>query len=159
MRKSVVILGIAVVLGAAALVIVSSPFGVSVGGIEVGGTERKWLAERTIDFLEDIQFKDFQRASTYHLDKTQKERNIPELIRRIFQIKHEVLDIKDYKILDVDLDRSTSRARVRALVHYHVLGDQSTRDHLEAMREVEMLFYWFRQTDGTWTMELESSLR
>jgi hypothetical protein len=159
MRKSFILLGIAVVLGAGALYIVASPTAISVGGVELGGGERTWLADRSIDFLEDLQFKDFKKASTYHLEKTQKERNIPEMIRTKFGIKHEVLDITDYKVLEVDLDRAAARARVRTLLHFHILGDSVIRDHKSSSRELEMILYWFKQEDGTWAMELENSLR
>jgi hypothetical protein len=159
MKKWLLLTLFVVAAAGAALYIVQSPRGVSIGGVELGGGERAWLADRTVDFLEDIQFKDFKTASTYHLAKTQKERDIPEMIRSVFLVKHEVLDIQEYKILEVDLDRAKSRARVRALIHFRTLGDQTVRDRPDARRNTEMLFYWFRQPDGTWIMELESSLR
>jgi hypothetical protein len=159
MKKWTIATAAAVVLGGAGLYVVSSPRGVSVLGVDVGGQERGWLSERSVDFIEDLQFKDFKRASTYHLAKTQAARNIPELIQRVFVVKHEVLDITDYKVLEVDLDRAKTRARVRMNVKYRVLGDQSFRDDPNLRRDVELMLYWFRGEDGAWTMELESSLR
>jgi hypothetical protein len=44
-------------------------------------------------------------------------------------------------------------------VRYRVIGDQTTVDDPASRRRLEMMLYWFRGTDGTWTMELESSLR
>ena len=87
--------------------------------------------------ITDRKFKDFEKASTYHLAETQKKRDIPTMIRRIFGIKHELLDIQDYKILDVDLDRSGARARVKVLVNYHVLGDESSRDSTSAFKSLD----------------------
>ena len=159
MQKSLIILVIVLALGGGALWFFSQPRGVSFGGVDFGGHERAWLAERSVDFFEDIQFKDFKKASTYHLDETQKARDIPELIRQRFGIKHEVLDITQYKVLDVDLDRSKERARVRMLVMFRVLGDKLTRNDKEGTRDTELLLYWFRKKDGKWHMELESSLR
>jgi hypothetical protein len=147
------------VLAGAGLWFVSSPLGVSVGGVELGGTERDWLRERSIDFLEDLQFKDFKKASTYHLPETQKERDIPAMIRHIFLVRHEQLDIVSYEVREVDLDRSKSRARVRMQVRFRILGDKTVVDNPQSLREIEMILYWFRQQDGSWAMELESSLR
>jgi hypothetical protein len=154
MKKTLLILPAVVLAGGAALWLLSEP-----GGLQIVGGDKSFLADRTVDFLEDIKFKDFKKAATYHLEKTQKERDIPTTIQRIFAIKHEVLDIQHYKILDVDLDRSQMRARVRAHVFYRVLGDKQLRDDADAMRDLIMLFYWFKQDDGSWAMELESSLR
>lgn len=159
MRKSLIILLVVLAAGAGVLLYLSNPRGISLGGIEIGGSERSWLADRSLDFLEDLQFKDFDSASTYHLDETKQKRDIPELIRSRFGIKHEVLDITGYEVTEVDLDRSKTRARVRLMVHFRVLGDRAVRDNAEAQRDLEMLLYWFRQPNGQWTMELESSLR
>lgn len=159
MKKSVIVLLVTFALAGGLLFVVASPGGVSIGGIDLGGAERAYLRDRTIDFLEDIKFKDFAKASTYHLPETQKERDIPELIRRVFAIRHELLDIQRYEILDVELDRAKSRARVRALVYFRVLGDKQTRESESSHKDVEMIFYWFEQADGAWVMELESSLR
>ena len=155
------IAGFLVLAIAAGLGVFVAEFGVSVGGVDVGGSERRWLAERTYDFLEDIQFKDFDRASTYHLKATQTERDIPALIQRVFQIRHETLDIVKFKILEVDLDRSKSRCRVRTSIWYRVLGDSVVTDNSESRRQAELLFYWFRDSKTnppSWTMELSSSL-
>lgn len=159
MKKSVIVLLITILLAGGLLYVVASPGGISIGGIDLGGADRAFLRDRTIDFLEDIKFKDFQKASTYHLPETQKERDIPEMIRRVFAVRHELLDIQRYEILDVELDRAKSRARVRSLVYFRVLGDKQTRESERSHRDVEMMFYWFKQSDGSWVMELESSLR
>jgi hypothetical protein len=141
------------------LALLATPGGVSVAGIDFGGTDRGWLADRSTDFLEDLKFKDFKAASTFHLPETQKARDIPDLIRRVFVVRHELLDIQRYKVIDVDLDRSRSRARVRTEVTYRVLGDVTNAPDPNLTRKLEVLLYWFKQSNGTWAMELESSLR
>jgi hypothetical protein len=151
--------GGALVAVAAAWLFGADPRGISLGGVELGGEERAWLADRSVDFMEDLQFKDFNKAATYHLEATQKARDVPALIRRIFRIPPELLDIQSYKVLEVDLDRSKTRARVRMLTYYHSLGDETGRDQPDSNRSVEVLLYWFRGADQKWTMELESSLR
>ena len=118
--------------------------GVSVGTIDIGGGERRWLEARTYDFVEDLQFKDFDKASTYHLKSTQKERDIPALIQRAFHVKHEMLDILRWEILEVDLDRSKARGRVRVKIWYRILGGKVITKDERSRRELELLFYWFR---------------
>lgn len=159
MTKSLWILVVVSIVAGGVLWVTSQPRGLSVGSLLPGGEDRAYVADRTVDFLEDIKFKDFDEAATYHLPETQEERDIPNLIRRVFRVKHEVLDIQDYEILGVEMDRGKKRARVRAFIRYRVLGDPTIRDDPEARRDLEMLFYWFQQEDGSWVMELESSLR
>lgn len=158
MKKSAFALLFVVALAGAFLFAATQPTVPVVGGLLPGGGDKRYLYDRTYDFLEDIKYKDFGRASTYHLPSTQEKRDIPELIRRVFMVKHEVLDIHDFEIMGLDFDRGGARARARALVRYRILGDKRARDDPDARRDVEMLFYWFKEAD-VWVMELESSLR
>jgi hypothetical protein len=139
--------------------LVLSPGGISVGGVEYGGTDRRTLHKLTVDFFEDIQFKDYASAATFHLAATQAKRDIPEMIRRVFAVKPELLDIQRYDVLDVDLDRSGNRGRTRTMITFRALGDTAVGQSADAHRQGEMMLYWFKQPDGVWTMELESSLR
>ncbi len=159
MRKSLIVLLVVAALAGVGVVMFSSPTGMSVAGMDFGGHERAWLRDRSIDFLEDLQFKDFDTASTYHLPETQEARNIPDLIRRVFGIRHEVLDIIRYEVAEVDLDRSKTRARVRCFVDFRTMGHKKIRESVHAQANIELMLYWFRGEDGKWTMELESSLR
>ncbi|MCA9550129.1 MAG: hypothetical protein KC933_08845 [Myxococcales bacterium] len=156
--KSAIILGLVLLVAGGVLFYVSQPGGVAVPGVVATG-DRGYIRDRTWEFLEDIKFKDFAKASTYHLESTQKARDIPNLLQRVFKIPHEVLDIQDFEIIEVELDTGKTRGRVRTLVRYHVLGDREVREKEDAQRDTEMLFYWFKQPDGSWVMELESSLR
>jgi hypothetical protein len=162
MKKKLILLsliGVAVLL-AVVLAMVATPGGISVNGVEYGGTDRTLLGKLTVDFFEDIQFKDFQSAATFHLAATQAKRDIPAMIQRVFStLKPEALDIQRYKVLDVDLDRSGKRGRTRTQLTYRLLGDERVAGHAEALRQLEMMLYWFKQPDGSWAMELESSLR
>lgn len=157
-RKSVILSAVVVAVGGATLFGLQQARLVDVARLDFSG-QTKWLADRSYDFLEDLKFKDFAKASTYHLAETQAKRDIPELIRRVFGIKHEVLDIERFEVLEVDLDRSGLRARVRTRVYFNVLGDRSVRESTASRRDIELLLYWFKQADGSWAMELESSLR
>ena len=160
MRKSLIALVVVLLVGAGVLVSVANkPWGLDFSQFGVGSGDAAWLAARSVDFLEDLKFKDFEKASKYHLAKAREARDVPALIQRAFGIKHEILDITSFDVLDVDLDRSGRRARVRTLVRFHVLGERSMRDDPGSNRDIEMLLYWFKAEDGSWTMELESSLR
>lgn len=155
--KSALILFVLLAAAGAGLWLLSGPANLSVPAVVMTG-DRAYLRDRTLEFLEDIKFKDFEKASTYHLAEAQKARDIPALLQRVFHIKHEVLDIQTYEVLEVEMDSSKRRGRVRTLVRFHVLGDRDVREHEDAFRDVEMLFYWFKGPEGAWTMELESSL-
>lgn len=157
MRKSVFALLFVATVAGLVLWMLSNPSGLSLGGVGFGGSDRGFLSQASLEFLEDLRYKDFDRASEFHLAEAKKKRNIPELIRKKFHIKHEILDVRDYEILSVDFNSRRDRARVRAFVEYRVLGDQRVREHKEASRDLEMLLYWFKKGD-TWFMELESSL-
>ena len=159
MKTKLIILGIVLSLGAFGAF--AYEYGFSIGEVDIGGSEKRWLTERTYDFLEDLQFKDFNRASTYHLKSTQERRDIPALIKRVFVMKHENLDIMRFDIQDVDFDRSGSRARVRTKIWYRFLSDGRVTKNSDSQRDLELIFYWFRaEAEGEvpWTMELASSL-
>lgn len=152
MRKVLAILGVLVVL-AAALLLLSTRTGFEVGGVSVStSADAAWIEQRTLDFLEDIRFKDFAKASSYHSVEDRKTVDVPNLIERIFAIKPEFLDILRYEILAVELDRSGTRGRVKTRTVVKVLNTGE-------IREPEVLFYWHKDPRDGWVMKLESSLR
>ena len=110
------------------------------------------LGESSLSFMEDLRFKDFEKAASYHHPEDREKVDIPRLIERLFKIKPEFLDIMDYRILDSALDSSGTRARVKVKAKVHVLN----RDDI---REPEFILYYHKDPDGNWYMELESSLR
>lgn len=113
--------------------------------------DKKILREMSLSFMEDIKFKDFVKAATYHTPEDQKKVNIPRLIERIFRVKPELLDIMDYQILDTSLDSSKKRGRVKIEAKIHMLNSKK-------IRQAEMILYYHHK-NGKWYMELESSLR
>ena len=80
-------------------------------GLPLGG-DRGALRQTTQSFLEDIQFKDFDKAASYHAPERREDVDIPFLIQRLFLQKPESLDIMDYEIVFADLDSTATRARV-----------------------------------------------
>lgn len=159
MKKSVLAFLFVILVCAGVLYVLQNPSGLEIGGISLGGSDRALIRDRSLKFMEDVKFKDFEKASTYHLPETQKKRDIPKLLHRAFRVRHEVLDIHTYKPVFVELDSSGLRGRVKLMIWYKVLGDQSVTKSERSSRKTEMILYWFKQADGAWAMELESSLR
>lgn len=115
-------------------------------------SDRKVLTDKTLHFLEDIRFKDFSAAASYHSPEEQKKVNIPELIERIFQIKPEFLDIMRYEVSGVDIDSTSLRARIKTHSTVKILNTGE-------IRQPDIIFYWHKASDGNWYLKLESSLR
>ena len=55
-------------------------------GLALGGDEGE-LRRTTLRFWEDLQFKDFERASTYHDPATRDAVDIPYLLQRLFLLQ------------------------------------------------------------------------
>lgn len=121
-------------------------------GLPLGGTLGA-LRRTTLQFWEDIQFKDFAHAATYHDAAAQSEVDIPYLLERLFLQKPESLDFINFEILFADLDSTGLRARVKTRVTVKNLLDNKVYD-----REI-MLYYHRASLGDPWAMELESSLR
>lgn len=152
MRKVLLIFGV-LALVAAVLLLLSSRSGFSLGGVTVASSaDSSFIEQRTLDFLEDIRFKDFAQAASYHSVADRKTVDIPYLIERIFQIKPEFLDILRYEILAVELDRSGTRGRVKTRTVVKILNTGE-------IREPEIIYYWYKDPRDGWVMRLESSLR
>ena len=121
-------------------------------GLALGG-DRGALRRIAMDFLEDIQFKDFVRAASYHAPELQESVDIPFLIQRLFQVKPEALDIMDYEVVFADIDSSNLRARVKVRVKVKFLVN-------ELIDERELVLYFHRDSvNDPWYMKLEDSLR
>lgn len=120
-------------------------------GLQLGG-ESGELRRHTLSFWEDVQFKDFDSAATYHEEQLQDDVDIPYLLERIFLVKPEFLDLLSYEIVFIDIDSSGMRARVKCRVKVKDLLKEKTRDQ-------EFLLYYYKLADdGPWYMKLESSL-
>ena len=120
-------------------------------GLPIGGAEAH-LRSLTLQFWEDIQFKDFDKAASYHPPDKQDDVDIPYLIERMFILKPEGLDIISYEIVFAEVDSSGRRARVKTRVKVKNLVNNDIND-----REI-MLYYFRENQDSAWYMKLESSL-
>jgi hypothetical protein len=150
MRKATVILVAVALVATALIVVVSRPSALDRLGL--GGDAGK-LRLITRSFLEDIQFKDFKKAASYHSPDDQKTVDIPYLLERLFGIKPEQLDIMSYEIVFADLDSSGLRGRVKSQIKVKILLNGEIQDR-------ELMLYFSRDTpQSPWFMRLESSLR
>lgn len=140
------------------LLLVAVALGVLVFGGRSGGlvptgsaSDRRHLEEQALKFLEDLKFKDFQKAASYHSLEDRKKADIGKMIENHFHIKPETLDIMRYEVIRVDVDSSGLRGRVKTRTVAKVLNTNQ-------IIEPEMILYWFKDPTEGWVMELESSL-
>ncbi len=151
MRKSAIVFFLLILIGLGVYFFVTK-YNIHIGVLQFAfSKEKNLLRDLTIDFLEDLRFKDFDKAGSYHTKEDQETVDIPQLIERIFRIKPELLDIMKYEITGVDIDRSGTRARVKTHTTVKVLNT-------EELKEPDIIFYWHK-IDGRWYMKLESSLQ
>ncbi len=88
-------------------------------------------------FLADVQFKDFRQASLYH-HKLERDRvDIGRTIEKLFLMKPEMLDIREFRIIKSEVDGS--RARVHLEVKFQRLN---VKDKPE---EGEIILYFMKR--------------
>lgn len=120
-------------------------------GLPIGG-ERALLRSMTLQFIEDVKFKDFDKAATYHHPEKQERLDIPYYLERLFLIKPEALDVMSYEIIFAELDSAQLRGRVKARIKCKNLIR-------EDIQEKETMFFFYRESVASpWYMRLESSL-
>lgn len=120
--------------------------------LQLGGDKEK-LRNISMQFMEDIEFKSYQDAASYHHQDKQDSVDIPFLIQRLFQVKPEAMDIMEYEPVFAKIDSSSLRGRVKMRVKVKLLAQESV-----ITREL-MLFYTRETKDAPWHMILEDSLR
>ncbi len=127
------------------------------GSVNVGpvvmNSDSSRLRKRANQFWEDIQFKDFDAAAAHHENQLSEKIDIPFLIKRIFLVKPEVLEILDYEIVYARIDSTDRRARVKFVVNYKELVREKF-----GKREI-MLYFYRANASGQWFLKLEDSLR
>ena len=121
-------------------------------GLALGG-DRGALRRLALSFLEDIQFKDFVSAASYHAPDIRDGVDIPFLIQRLFTVRPEALDIMDYDVVFAEIDSGGLRARVKLRVKVKFLLNALINE-----REL-VLFFERESVNDPWYMKLEDSLR
>ncbi len=121
-------------------------------GLPLGG-ERAQLRQLASAFIEDIQFKDFDKAASYHEPDVAAQVDIPYLLQRLFLQKPETLDIMRYELVRCELDSSKLRGRVKVNIKVKNLLNGKIR------KQDVMLFFYRKDAQSPWYMRLEDSLR
>ncbi len=153
MKKPLTVLAAVAVLGGGYLTVAHvSGAAFWTMGLPLGG-DRGILRRISMDFMEDIQFKDFVSAASYHAPELMETVDIPFLLQRLFQVRPEALDVMDYEVVLAEIDSSGLRARIRMRVRAKLLLD-------ERIEEREFILYFYRDSvNEPWYMRLEDSLR
>ncbi len=153
MKKPIVVFAVvATLLGGYLAVAHVSGGAFATFGLPLGG-DRGLLRRTALSFMEDIQFKDFDRAASYHAPELVESVDIPFLIQRLFAVRPEALDIMGYEVVFAELDSSDLRARVKLRVRAKLLAN-------ERIEERELILYFYRDdVAAPWYMKLEDSLR
>ncbi len=153
MKKAVTVLLVLAVLAGAYLGVAHVSGGAFwTLGLALGG-DRGALRRIALSFLEDIQFKDFVSAASYHAPDIRDSVDIPFLIQRLFTVRPEALDIMDYDVVFAEIDSGGLRARVKLRVKVKLLMNA-------LIEEQELILYFERDSvDDPWYMKLEDSLR
>ena len=150
MKKILLVFGILLAL-AVFLLAFTSRSSVRYAGGSLTGDSRQ-IETYAKKFLEDIQFKDFQTAASYHSKEDRKTVDIPNLIERLFGIKPEFLNIMRFDIVKVQIDSTGKRARVLCHSVVKILNSNE-------IKEPEIMLYFRKDPAEGWVMELQSSLR
>lgn len=97
------------------------------------------IDELTKMFMEDVQFKDFRRASKYHHELERDRMDIGRAIETIFVIKLEALDIQEFHIVKTMLSSENTRGRtlVRTKLKRLNAGTQP--------EEKDIILYWIKR--------------
>ncbi len=141
--KKVGIALVVLLVGGVALLLGLKQGGVSLGGFGFAWNEDKAvLRELAHSFLEDLQYKDFKKAASYHTHADQAKVEIPKLIERLFQVKPEQLNIRDIEITQVTIDSSGDRARTFFRSTIELLNSSRKKDQPNEERKVEGILYW-----------------
>lgn len=130
MRKiTIATIVVALLGGAVAYVVYFKPF--RPGVATVNKLSRKWM--------EDLQFKDFRSSSLYHHKLDRHRVDIGRALERLFLVKPELLDIKDYRVVDTHIDSTGRRARVRVKAKYQRLNKD------KKPQEADLMLYWMKR--------------
>lgn len=108
------------------------------------------MVQKSLAFMEDIKYKDFDTSAKYSLPEQQGKYDLPALIEGLFKVKPEFLDLQKYEVVTTDLDSSGKRARV------HVKADVKLLNS-DKIKQPELILY-FKKQDGDWFMDFASSL-
>lgn len=110
---------------------------------------RTQIEDRSEQFMEDIQFKDFHSSAKYHHRLEQRRVDIGKAIEELFLVDPELLDIMDYRITRSQIDSSGTRGRVLVNTRFRPLKPEAISDgDGDDIEEADLQLYWmYRHPD------------
>ena len=132
MRRSTWIsLAVLAALGAGAYLFLADPFTSAQGAGQIDDYAKM--------FMEDVQFKDFRRASNYHHELERDRMDIGRAIETIFLVKPEMLEIREYRIVRTTLSSQNTRGRTLVRTKYKRLNVAKEPE------EKDIVLYWIKR--------------
>ena len=124
------------ILTAAALLLVAGVIAFVLLGRFTGGAGV--VGDLATAFMEDLQFKDFRQSARYHHQYDQERLDIGRSIEKLFLVKPEQVDIKDFRVAKAEVDSTGDRARTLVKTRFRILNKP------DVTRESELVLYWMR---------------
>lgn len=119
-------------------------------GLEIGG-ERQVVRQKTLQFWENLKFKDLKRATAMLGQEVSDPAPILQFLERTFHTEPESLDITEYSVVSAELDSTGRRVRIKASVSANQLA---TRKPIR----VEVMHFFYQSPKGDWWLDLSNSL-
>ncbi len=108
-------------------------------GVPFGNSARRLVVDLSLDFMEDLQFKDFRRSASYH-HKLEKHRvDIGRTLEKLFLVKPESLDLREFHIVKAEVDSTGDRARVHIRTKFQRLNMKDEPEN------GELILYWMKR--------------
>ena len=151
MRKLLVVF-IVIACLVAAVFLFSGGQGSTGGSVfTASSSDLDFIKKQTLAFCEDIKYKDYEKAASYHSRQDRVNADIPKHIEKCFLVKPELLEVLRYEILSADLDSSETRGRVKVKIVARILNTDEVKDET-------VILYWDKTPAEGWVMRLDSSL-
>ena len=112
-------------------------------------SEKSKVQSAALNFWEDIKFKDIKNASKLLNENPDSQKTIETFLRNLFKIDLERLDISSYEIVQLEIDSTGKRARVKTKVLAENLNTQ------QSVEQYVMLFFYSK--DAMWFLDLQNS--
>ena len=121
-----------------ATIVIAILIGLGVWAVLAGpvNPDNRLVRNLSTQFMEDLQFKDFRRSSSYHHELEKDRVDIGNTLEKLFLVKPESLDIREYRIVKSELDSTGKRARVHIRTKFQRLNMK------EEPEEGELILYW-----------------
>lgn len=101
--------------------------------------DKRLVVQLSLDFMEDVQFKDFKRSASYHHALERHRVDIGRTIEKLFLLKPESLDLREFHIVKAEIDSTGDRARVHIRTKFQRLNMKDEPEN------GELILYWMKR--------------